>query len=1780
MNKLSFKNSFILLTTALLVVSAFFVFAENANALTTLTVVAPNGGEEWRGIQNITWTSTGGVPGDTVNIVYSTDGFLSQAIIAEDVVYDGSPYPWNTALFPESSNYQVRFVSDSNLIYDSSNAVFTVDNTAPTTTYAITPAVPDGLNGWYVSVPTITLTCSDAGSGCNNTYYKWDDAASYTLYTGSFSALEGEHTLSFYSDDQAVDASGVHNEEIVQIKTIKVDTAFPTVAVTSTSVNGSYNVPDDINVTLTFSEPVSSTDTLTVTLDTLGTCSIPVLTNTNTGTCTYTVGVGQNSSDLTVSSIVPASGVVEDIAGNDSTLVPTSNISDTSDIVIDTTSPSAFTVGTVVTTGGTIVTGWWNSTNTGVDVDIPVAVDSSLTGGTIQLQAEADGIYENVGSPYTILIGDLGTTKTLLLTATELEAIAGFSDGDEVQFKAIITDLAGNPTTGTESVDNFNVDQTLPSVNAGIDEEVNALVSQDATVTDSGSSGIASYLWTGPATITFGTSTTEDTTISAGDNGVYTITLTVTDNAGNVAPDTIQFVWDTIAPVVTEVTPVSTPTNDTTPSYVFNVDSVKQLVASVGGSITYGGACLPGDLLSAIAGENTTTYGIPTVLADATYSDCTIVVTDAAGNSSTALSVSSFEIDTIVATVSTITTLDANLNGLIDTAVIVFTDEIKDSTFSISDFTVGGTPATSLETGIANDDTITLVLGTEVAGTEAKTVMYIPGSATDLAGNIIAPFSIVSIDSAKPVLLSAKTVTTTTLEATFSEDLNGATVNSSGNEFAVSGTTVTSADETAPGVVTLTYAPALGTGATPSVTFTNIGTFTDLVGNEAVTPTTVDASDGVPPILTAVSITSDNVNPIYAMEGNTVILSFTSSEPIAIPTVMIQGALATTVTDLGGGTSWTASRVMSISDTQGTVAFSVAFEDVSPAENAGITVTATTDISSVFFDSVNPLVDAGSDKEVNAPVSQDATVSDPAPSSGGLTYAWTMTSGPGSIIFGTPAVEDTTIGAFTDGTYIIRLTVTDNAGNVTSDEITFIWDTTNPVLLTSSPSNGSTGVAITAGTATVTYDEDIVLLNGSRVLLVNDVTGASYKSSVSVSGGDGASAVLNINYSGLDYGTKYRINVKDGNPITGVGAAVRDVAGNWVVNSLPLYFTTEIDMVPPVVNSFSASDITTTGAILNVTTNENATCRYAVTDSAYASMTPFVTTGGTSHTSALTGLSSSTGYDFYVRCADISAQANEMTTSAHVSFTTLTPDTTAPEITNIQASVTDTGATITWVTDELATSRIEYGLTSGSGYGTLTPVDGTADKISHSVTLSGLTPGTTYHFRVLSDDATPNAGVSGDNTFTTTDTTAPAVPVFTTASATTDADTYTVAGTVANDGGNRTISIYNGATLAGTTVVPRGLTAWSLLVPLTQDASNVFTATASDVAGNPSAVSSPITIIELTTLGDITAPETPVITTGSATADADTYTIEGTAGADLPSDGPRTITIYNNGIVMGSIVLLSGEINWSFVASLNQDTTNTFTAYSTDESGNTAGPSSSVTITEETVADTTAPVISNIQTNSIGIATATITWTTDEPSTSQVEYGLTSAYGASTDVDSALTTSHSVIVSGLASSTVYHFRVKSTDASLNAGVSDDNTFRTSVDDSTAVLAVTNISSENAYAKDNDSFADGWKWIFYVTVPTDEIKLQMKFDDWVSGGNTILAAGNIRFYSEQSSDANSETTAVLVAEAGEWTSSMTLSDTDLDTAKAGRQIQITVQAKVPVGSALGSYSTSYGIQSLP
>jgi hypothetical protein len=90
-----------------------------------------------------------------------------------------------------------------------------------------------------------------------------------------------------------------------------------------------------------------------------------------------------------------------------------------------------------------------------------------------------------------------------------------------------------------------------------------------------------------------------------------------------------------------------------------------------------------------------------------------------------------------------------------------------------------------------------------------------------------------------------------------------------------------------------------------------------------------------------------------------------------------------------------------------------------------------------------------------------------------------------------------------------------------------------------------------------------------------------------------------------------------------------------------------------------------------------------------------------------------------------------------------TPDVTPPVITGATATADNVSAAVRWTTDEPANSRVAYGTSPSALTSTATSA---GNGIEHLVTLSGLTAGTTYYFRVTSADLFGNSTTSPAST--------------------------------------------------------------------------------------------------------------------------------------------------------------------------------------------------------------------------------------------------------------------------------------------------------------------------------------------------------------------------------------------------------------------------------------------------
>jgi hypothetical protein len=230
----------------------------------------------------------------------------------------------------------------------------------------------------------------------------------------------------------------------------------------------------------------------------------------------------------------------------------------------------------------------------------------------------------------------------------------------------------------------------------------------------------------------------------------------------------------------------------------------------------------------------------------------------------------------------------------------------------------------------------------------------------------------------------------------------------------------------------------------------------------------------------------------------------------------------------------------------------------------------------------------------------------------------------------------------------------------------------------------------------------------------------------------------------------------------------QDISGN-TVTSASSSFATAQDTTPPIISGVATSTVSYNSAtvVWDTDTLSDSRVDYGIATDTYTAST--TNTNQTIHHSALLPtLASSTTYYFRVYSKDSS---DNQAVSSEYQFTTPTPETTIvtitntivlsgggglssgdrvpPGITSVQATNTTQNSTlIKWDTDETATTKVKYGPTNF--YGTYQhEAELVGGSYIHEVSLKNLLPGTLYHFQVISQDASENTSKSDDSTFTT-----------------------------------------------------------------------------------------------------------------------------------------------------------------------------------------------------------------------------------------------------------------------------------------------------------------------------------------------------------------------------------------------------------------------------------------------
>lgn len=365
------------------------------------------------------------------------------------------------------------------------------DSTPPTTYINLSGAVGD--NGWFTSTVSVTLSAVDDISGVDKTEYSFDNAI-WTTYTTPFTIMGEGSTLIYY---KSTDKAG--NPETIKTETIKMDKTIPSGSIMINN-NAAYATSSSVTLTLTASDATSGVYRVRFSNDGVWGTE-PWEPSSLIKTWTLTSGDGNKTVYYQI----------KDNAG----LIATH--SDT--IILDTALPT----GSITIAGDAT---YANSSSVTLTLS---ATDT--TSGVAQMRFSNNNVTWSDWEAYA-------TSKSWTLTT---------GDGTKtvyVQYK----DKAGLISQSYQ--DTIILDTTKPTANAGSDQTVNedTLVTLDGS-TSQDENGIQSYTWTF-TDVTPQTLTGKNPTYNFTTPGAYSVTLMVTDPAGNTATGAVTItVLDVTKPV-------------------------------------------------------------------------------------------------------------------------------------------------------------------------------------------------------------------------------------------------------------------------------------------------------------------------------------------------------------------------------------------------------------------------------------------------------------------------------------------------------------------------------------------------------------------------------------------------------------------------------------------------------------------------------------------------------------------------------------------------------------------------------------------------------------------------------------------------------------------------------------------------------------------------------------------------------------------------------------------------------------------------------------------------------------------------------------------------------------------------------------------------------------------------------------------------------------------------------------------------------------------------------
>ena len=908
-----------------------------------------------------------------------------------------------------------------------------------------------------------------------------------------------------------------------------------------------------------------------------------------------------------------------------------------------------------------------------VDVTVPAVTINTVAGDDVINLAEHSQAHiisgtatgAAAGDKVTVTIG--GQTYTTVLDAAgnwsvgvPASVISGLSDGS-VTVTASVTDAAGNTGTGTHNV---TVDTGLPSVafNAISDDNVLNAVEKGQDLRVSGTSAnlaegtvVAVTLNGKNYTATTAADGTWSLTVPAADlaglgEANYTLSATATNGVGNSVSNTANLLVDTALPTVT----INTVAGD-------NVINAAEVAA---------GQTLSGKVANAEAG-NTVTVTIggntytATVQSDLTWSvNVPESVLTALGNGDLTVSATVTNGHGNTGTGEREIVIDASLPGLrVDTVagddVINSIEHTQNLIVSgTSDGLAAGTTLTVTVNGktyaasvLADDSWSAAIPAADVAAFAAGTVtMTVAGQSA--AGNPVTISHDVTVDLAAVAI---------SIDAIATDDVINAA--EKGADLVLSGST-SNVEENQTVIVTFggkTYTAKVDadgnwTATVPSADLAGLKdgdasvqvSVTNAHGNSASAGREYSV-DATAPTVTIDTVAGDNVINGSEAAAGVAISGTTTAEAGQTVTVTLGGKSYTAQVQQGGvwsvnvpGTDLTA-----LADNGYTVQVSVSDAAGNPG-SAGKTITLDTTPPTVSFnvvagDDVINSVEHGQAQIVSGSAT-GANVGDKVVITLGSHQYTTTVDASGNWSVGIPA---SVISALTDGTVTLSATITDSAGNSSTQTHDVVVNTASVALTVNTVSGDDVINAAEAGSSLVINGSSAQFASGTQVTVT--LNGKTYTATIQ-SDGTWTTTVPAADVGALADGARYQVSV-----------SAQDSAGN----SASATHGISVDTTAPVVSigTLSVDDM------LNAAEAQQPLTVHG-SSSAEAGQTVTVTLGGKTYT-ALVGSDGTWTLD--VPAADlaalnqgaltVTASVNDKAGNSGQTTHTLTVDTVAPTVT-------------------------------------------------------------------------------------------------------------------------------------------------------------------------------------------------------------------------------------------------------------------------------------------------------------------------------------------------------------------------------------------------------------------------------------------------------------------------------------------------------------------------------------